>query len=74
MALGLVGGTWRAILFALLLPIGLNFWLRLVEEPDLIERFGAGYAEYRRNTPAFWPRVRDVGVFLNFLIAGQPPK
>ena len=28
------------------------------EEPVLNERFGAEYAEYRRNVPAWWPRLR----------------
>jgi len=28
------------------------------EEPVLGERFGAEYEEYRRNVPAWWPRLR----------------
>jgi protein-S-isoprenylcysteine O-methyltransferase Ste14 len=27
-----------------------------VEEPELERRFGASYAEYRRQVPMFWPR------------------
>jgi protein-S-isoprenylcysteine O-methyltransferase Ste14 len=30
--------------------------LKLVEEPELERRFGASYAEYRRQVPMFWPR------------------
>jgi protein-S-isoprenylcysteine O-methyltransferase Ste14 len=53
------------------MPVGLTLWLRLVEEPELIERFGQGYATYRRNVPAFWPKPRDAGKFLRFLISGR---
>ncbi len=28
------------------------------EQPVLTERFGAEYEEYRRNVPAWWPRLR----------------
>jgi protein-S-isoprenylcysteine O-methyltransferase Ste14 len=28
------------------------------EQPTLSERFGADYYEYRRNVPAWWPRLR----------------
>jgi protein-S-isoprenylcysteine O-methyltransferase Ste14 len=31
-------------------------WLKLVEEPELEQRFGASYSEYRRRVPMFWPR------------------
>lgn len=30
--------------------------LKAVEEPELERRFGASYAEYRRQVPMFWPR------------------
>jgi protein-S-isoprenylcysteine O-methyltransferase Ste14 len=30
--------------------------LKMVEEPELERRFGASYAEYRRQVPMFWPR------------------
>jgi protein-S-isoprenylcysteine O-methyltransferase Ste14 len=71
LALGLWRGTIWSILFGLFMPIGLTIWLQFVEEPELIERFGDGYAEYRRNVPAFWPRPRDAGKFFRFLITGQ---
>lgn len=34
--------------------------LKLVEEPELERRLGAGYSEYRRRVPMFVPRVRGV--------------
>jgi protein-S-isoprenylcysteine O-methyltransferase Ste14 len=73
--IGLAFGLWRgtafSIFFGLFMPVGLTIWLRLVEEPELIERFGESYAEYRRKAPAFWPRARDVGKFFQFLITGR---
>jgi protein-S-isoprenylcysteine O-methyltransferase Ste14 len=71
MALGLWHGTWSSIAFALLMPVGMTVWLKLVEEPELIERFGEGYASYRRAVPAFAPRLRDVGKFWRFLVYGK---
>jgi protein-S-isoprenylcysteine O-methyltransferase Ste14 len=71
LAFGLWRGTWFSIFFGLFMPIGLTLWLRLVEEPELIERFGEGYADYRRRVPAFWPRVQEVGKFMKFLVTGQ---
>lgn len=70
LALGLWRGTWFSVVFGLFMPLGLSLWLWLVEEPELIERFGDGYREYRRRVPAFWPRLRDVGRFLRFLVKG----
>jgi len=70
LALGLWRGTWLSILFGLFMPIGLTIWLKFVEEPELIERFGDGYRDYRRNVPAFWPRLKDAGRFWKFLITG----
>ncbi len=70
MAFGLWRGTWFSVLFGLFMPVGLTLWLRLLEEPELIERFGEGYAEYRRRVPAFWPRWRDAGKFVRFLFTG----
>jgi protein-S-isoprenylcysteine O-methyltransferase Ste14 len=71
MTLGLWRGTWCSIAFALFMPIGLTIYLRLVEEPDLIERFGEGYANYRQKVPAFVLRLRDAGRFYRFLVSGK---
>jgi protein-S-isoprenylcysteine O-methyltransferase Ste14 len=71
LALGLWRGTWFSIAFGLFMPVGLTLWLRWVEEPELIERFGPGYMTYRRNIPAFWPRLGDAGKLLQFLVTGR---
>lgn len=59
-----------AIVFILILPLGLFGWLRLVEEKELLTRF-QGYAEYRRQTPAFWPRIQKIPAFFKFLVTGK---
>lgn len=33
-------------------------FVRVYEEPNLSERFGADYDEYRRAVPGWWPRLR----------------
>jgi len=70
LALGLWRGTLWSVLFGLFMPLGLTLWLRLAEEPELIERFGEGYADYRRKVPAFWPKLQDAAKFFRFLITG----
>jgi len=59
-----------ALTFAVLLPLGLFGWVRLVEEKELIERF-AGYAEYRQKTPAFFPTPNRIPGFFRFLFTGR---
>lgn len=68
--LALLNGNANAIAFAILLPLGPASWIRLVEEKELIERYGQSYLDYRKRTPAFWPRWRDLGIFFKFLITG----
>lgn len=69
--LGLLNGNANALFFILLLPLGLFGWIRLVEEKELVERFGASYLDYRKRVPAFWPRWRDLGKFFHFLFTGK---
>jgi protein-S-isoprenylcysteine O-methyltransferase Ste14 len=40
--------------------VGLAMWAfaTFVEEPYLLERFGAEYEAYRRAVPGWWPRIR----------------
>ncbi len=41
-----------------LLWVVLEFSMVLAEEKDLVLRFGEAYEEYRRKTPAFFPRLK----------------
>ena len=69
--LALLNGNGNSLVFIFFLPILLFGWLRLVEEKELIERFGASYADYRKRVPAFWPRPRDLGKFFGFVLTGK---
>ena len=40
--------------------VGINIHLKLVEEKELIERFGEQYKKYRENVPALFIRLKDV--------------
>jgi protein-S-isoprenylcysteine O-methyltransferase Ste14 len=69
--LALLNCNANSIAFAILLPLGFISWIRLVEEKELIERFGQSYLDYRKNTPAFWPKLSDLGRFYKFLFTGK---
>ena len=44
---------WMTAFIILFTPIHVHF-----EEKDLLKRFGEEYAEYKKNTPAFIPKLR----------------
>ena len=57
--LGLTVNSVSLVLFFVPLFILANVWeLNAIEEPELVKRLGDEYAEYRRRTPMFIPRVR----------------
>jgi protein-S-isoprenylcysteine O-methyltransferase Ste14 len=69
--LALLNGSWFALTLALIFSLEMWGWVRLIEEKELIERFGESYAAYRRQVPAFWPRASALGRFLTFLLGGK---
>lgn len=69
--LALLNGTWFGPVLAVFVALGVWGWVRLVEEKELIERFGASYADYRERVPAFWPRPRQIPAFFRFLFTGS---
>jgi protein-S-isoprenylcysteine O-methyltransferase Ste14 len=69
--LALLNGNGNSLVFLFFLPILLFGWLRLVEEKELIERFGQSYVDYRKRVPAFWPRLQDLGKFFGFVLTGK---
>ncbi|MGY5859383.1 MAG: isoprenylcysteine carboxylmethyltransferase family protein [Candidatus Thorarchaeota archaeon] len=57
-----------SILFCLIVYLIFKVHIRR-EEGELIERFGEGYAEYRKKVPALYVRVRDLKLFIKFLVS-----
>lgn len=57
-AVGLFAGSWAVIAYAACGCLVWNYVLRVWEEDDLLERFGADYAAYRAGVRCWWPRLR----------------
>ena len=38
--------------------LGIHLFVLFYEEPTLLAKFGDDYAEYCRNVPRWWPRIR----------------
>jgi protein-S-isoprenylcysteine O-methyltransferase Ste14 len=70
LGLSMIHANWYALLVALILPIFLTGWVRLVEEKELMTRI-PDYTDYRKHLPAFWARPRDILHFFRFLITGK---
>ncbi len=71
-ALVLQNGSAFALFAGGVAPVAMSLWLRWAEEPELIERFGDGYRDYRRRVPAFLNfDPRTWGTLWRFLIAGK---
>jgi protein-S-isoprenylcysteine O-methyltransferase Ste14 len=54
-------GSISALILALIYPVGILIYIKLVEEKELEERFGVQYLEYKQKTPLLIPRFRDSG-------------
>lgn len=68
--LALLNAGIYPIVFAIILPLGVFGWLRLVEEKELLERIPQ-YAEYRNRVPAFFPYPNRIPAFFKFLLTGK---
>ncbi len=68
--LALAHANWYALLVAVILPIFLTGWVRLVEEKELIERF-PDYSQYRKHVPAFLAEPRQLARFYEFIFSGK---
>jgi len=57
-------GSFSAIGLALIYPIGISIYIKMIEEKELEERFGSEYLEYKQKTPFLIPRwgKRDLNV------------
>lgn len=71
-ALILWNGSGFALFASVFVPFSMTAWLRWVEEPELIERFGESYRAYRARVPAFFNlNPRAWPVLWRFLVTGK---
>ncbi len=52
-------GSLSAFILALIYPVGILIYIKLIEERELEQRFGVEYLEYKRRTPFLIPRFRS---------------
>jgi protein-S-isoprenylcysteine O-methyltransferase Ste14 len=52
-------GSLSAFILALIYPVGILIYIKLIEEKELEQRFGIEYLEYKRRTPFLIPRLRN---------------
>lgn len=72
LALALWNGSVPAVAGALIVALAMSLWVRLFEEPELIERFGEGYRTYRASVPAFFNLYpRSWPVLWRFALLGR---
>jgi len=57
-----------SILQSFIIFFGLSLHIRLVEEPELIKRFGDSYIEYRKNVPVIFVKIKDLPKLIKFII------
>lgn len=58
--IGFCVNSFSLVLFFTPLYVLVNVWeLKKIEEPELIQRLGDEYIEYRKHTPMFIPRFRS---------------
>jgi protein-S-isoprenylcysteine O-methyltransferase Ste14 len=48
-------GSFSAVGLAIIYPVGILIYIKLIEEKELEERFGSEYLEYKRRTPFLIP-------------------
>ena len=51
--------------------VGIMAHLKFVEEKELIQRFGEGYKNYKKEVPALFVRFRDLRKYFRFLFLGN---
>lgn len=60
-----------SIIIFLILVIGFTCHIRLVEERELVKRFGPSFLEYRRQVPALLIKPANMAVFYRFLLGKE---
>ncbi|MFX1600253.1 MAG: methyltransferase family protein [Promethearchaeota archaeon] len=61
-----------SVIYFCIFMIGINLHLKLVEEKELIQRFGEQYIKYKKNVPAFFVRFRDLKRYLSIIFKKSP--
>ena len=56
-----------SVIYFLIFLVGINIHLKLVEEKELIERFGEQYKIYRENVPALFIKLKDFKRYFSIL-------
>jgi len=51
-------GFWSLLIYALIVFLGFSSFVIFYEEPNLKQRFGAGYDEYLKRVPRWIPRFK----------------
>jgi len=59
--------TLYSLLLFILFLIGFYLFVHFVEEPELVSRFGESYITYRKTTPMFFVRPRNLPILLRFI-------
>ena len=58
-----------SVIYFLMFLVGMKMHLKLVEEKELIERFGEQYKKYRENVPAFFVKLKDFKKYFSILLS-----
>jgi len=58
-----------SVIYLLMFLVGMKMHLKLVEEKELIERFGEKYKKYRKNVPAFFVKIKDFKKYFSILLS-----
>jgi len=61
--------SFYLLAYYLIFLVGIKAHLKFVEEKELIQRFGEGYKNYKKEVPALHVRFRDLGKYFRFLFS-----
>jgi len=50
-------GSLSGLALALIYPVGILIYIKLIEEKELEDRFGPEYVEYKKRTPFLIPKL-----------------
>ncbi|MDR0613913.1 MAG: hypothetical protein LBG45_10700 [Dysgonamonadaceae bacterium] len=60
-------GSWVSFILAFLFTCNQAGWLVFYEEPELVKRFGNSYVDFKKRTPALYPKLSRYADFIKFL-------